>query len=144
MKPAKKFNKNSKLQDFLKKIRFFCRNFLYAQFLRIYDRIVEPKKHIKSLSIKNYATINIEKEYKYTQISNFGGFLLRIFKKLNSLNAYEYKLKQAKLDLNILNQRHLQALEDIQKIIVRYPKFLNQSLQRYVYLLKRTNFEKNK
>ena len=124
-----------------KKLFIPTKNIFISISYTLYDRLIEPKRNVKSLSIKNYATINIEKEYKYDKINNFGTFLLDILKKLNTINQYEYKIEQSKIDLNILNQNNIKSLKDTQKLMLKYPEFINETLNRYIYLLKRTNFE---
>ena len=127
MKPTKKSNKNFIFQNYVGKLGNFSRNIFFSIYYFLNERLIEPKKNVKSLSIKNYATINIEKEYKYDKINNFGTFLLDILRKLNNTNEYEYKIEQAKIDLNILNQNNRKALKDTRKLMLKNPEFINDN-----------------
>ena len=129
-----------KSKHYLKKLKDLLTNASISIGYKLYDRIITPKKNIKDLSIKNYATINIEKEYKYRKINDLGTLVLDFFQRLVAIYENEYKIKQAQIDLNILNQEHIKSLKDMQKMMLKYPKFINQSLNRYTYLIKRTNF----
>ena len=60
------------LKLYLNKLKDILTNAAISIGYKLYDRIITPKKNVKDLSIKNYATINIEKEYKYRKINDLG------------------------------------------------------------------------
>ena len=116
------------LKLYLNKLKDILTNASISIGYKLYDRIITPKKNVKDLSIKNYATINIEKEYKYRKINDLGTLVLDFFQRLGAIDEYEYKIKQAQIDLNILNQKHIKSLKDMQKMMLKYPKFITANI----------------